>query len=365
VSEAVPRRDPVETARALERWLGRRLDATSVTVVDLTTPKAGFSNETIIGRAAWVDASGEHERDVVVRIEPTAHQLFVEPDALRQAHVMSLLAGQVPVPHVWCTEADQSVLGAPFFLMDRVDGRIPGDVPSWHKRGWTTELDAAARHTLHDNALGALVRLHAVDTAAPAFTALEPPADPARDGGTALQRYVTHLATWYRWCRPVVRYGVDTIEAALHHVTTQVPDDDRRRVVWGDARVGNIVFADDLSVAALLDWEGASLGPPEIDVAWWVMFDEFLCEAQGLPRLAGVPDRAGTYARYEELAGAPLCDIVYYEVLVGLQLALINSRLADLLITSGKVPEAVAAEYVTRVTGMTQRSLDRIEGGAR
>jgi aminoglycoside phosphotransferase (APT) family kinase protein len=118
-------------------------------------------------------------------------------------------------------------------------------------------------------------------------------------------------------------------------------------------------------VAALLDWEGASLGPPEVDVAWWAMFDEFLCEAQGLPRLPGVHDRAGTYARYEELAGAPLRDIEYYEVLVGLQLSLINSRLADLLISSGKVPEPVAAEYVTRVAGITQRSLDRIESGSR
>ena len=64
-----------------------------------------------------------------------------------------------------------------------------------------------------------------------------------------------------------------------------------------------MVFADDLSVAAMLDWEGATLGPPEIDVAWWVMFDEFLCEANGLTRLSGVHDRSATLQRYAELAG--------------------------------------------------------------
>ena len=109
----------------------------------------------------------------------------------------------------------------------------------------------------------------------------------------------------------------------------------------------------------MLDWEGATLGPPEVDVTWWVMFDEFLCEAQGLTRLDGVHDRLATFARYEELAGAPLRDVGYYEVLAGLQLSLINSRLADLLVSTGKAPESVAAEIVTRVTELTRRALER------
>ena len=329
---------------------------------DLTVPKAGFSNETIIGRAGWADGNGAHDREFVLRIEPTGHQLFVEPDALRQARVMSAVAGRVPVPSVWMTEADRSVLGAPFFVMDRVHGRIPGDVPSWHKRGWTAELDVARQRTLHDNALAALVELHTVDTGSDAFSFLEPTSDRIADGESALARYIAHLVTWYEWCRPVVRYRVDTIEAALRYLTSEVPDDDRRSIVWGDARVGNIVFADDLSVAALLDWEGASLGPPEIDVAWWTMFDEFLCEAQGFARLPGVHDRAGTFARYEELAGTPLRDIGYHQVLVGFTFALINSRLADLLISTGKVPEATGAEFVTRVTDITRRALDQANG---
>ncbi len=66
------------------------------------------------------------------------------------------------------------------------------------------------------------------------------------------------------------------------------------------------MFADDCSVAALVDREGATLGPPEIDVAWWVMFDEYLCEAQGFTRLEGIPDTAGTFARYQQLSGRTL-----------------------------------------------------------
>jgi aminoglycoside phosphotransferase (APT) family kinase protein len=361
MSDALPTRDPIETARTLEEWLTRQLGASSVIVSDLSIPKAGFSNETIIGHAAWSTAAGErtedHTIEFVLRIEPTAHQLFAEPDAMRQARVMSTLAGHVPVPRLWLTEPDRSVLGAPFFLMERIHGRIPGDVPCWHQKGWTTSLSEDERAQLHDNALGSLVDLHAVDTSGGGFDWLE-----SHGEGTALQRYVSHLSTWADWCRPVIRYDVDTIDAALAYVIAETPSDDRRSVMWGDARVGNIIFADDLTVAAMLDWEGASLGPPELDVAWWVMFDEFLCETQGLTRLAGVPDRRGTFERYEALGGAPLREIVYYEVLAGLQLALINSRLADLLISTGKVPEEMGAGFVTRVTAMIRRDLARATG---
>jgi aminoglycoside phosphotransferase (APT) family kinase protein len=359
VSEAVPTRDPVETARTLERWLGSRLGASSVTVSNLSVPKAGFSNETILGVADWTDADASDDRSVefALRIQPTAHQLFVTPDALRQARVMSALAGHVPVPPILFTETDTTVLGAPFFLMQRVHGRIPGDVPSWHQKGWVFELGADGQRQLHDAGLDALAGLHAVDTNRPEFDFLETAGE-----GTPLARYVDHLATWKGWCDPVIRYDADVIDAALAYVTTETPDDDRRSVMWGDARVGNIIFADDLSVAAMLDWEGAALGPPELDVTWWVMFDEFLCETQGLQRLPGVPDRRGTFARYEEISGTALRDVVFYEVLAGLQLALINSRLADLLISTGKVPESVASTFVTRVTAMTRRDLDRATG---
>lgn len=326
-----------------------------MTVSDLSIPKAGYSNETIVGHVAWTDASGEHASDVVVRIQPTLHQLFVEPDALRQARVMSALAGHVPVPPIWLTEGDDDVLGAPFFLMARVEGRIPSDVPSWHQRGWTTELDVGQRRRLHDNALTELVRLHAVDTSVDELAFLESAGD-----GTALERYIAHVHTWYEWCEPVRRYGADIIDAAMDYVLAEVPADDRRSVVWGDARVGNMIFGDDLAVAAMLDWEGATLGPPEIDVTWWVMFDAFLCEAQGVVRLEGVHDRQATFARYEQLAGQALAAAGYYEVLAGLQLSLINSRLADLLVSTGKAPEAMAGEFVTRVTELTRRSLERV-----
>ena len=143
----------------------------------------------------------------------------------------------------------------------------------------------------------------------------------------------------------------------MAHVLANHPPTKAASVVWGDARVGNIMFADDCTVAAMVDWEGATLGPPEIDVAWWVMFDEYLCEAQGFARLEGISDSEGTFARYEQLSGRPLQNMGYYQILAGLFLALINSRLVDLLIRNKVVDKTYGAELVTRVTNMTARHL--------
>ena len=71
---------------------------------------------------------------------------------------MTALAGHVPVPPSLAhRERITSVLGAPFFMMRRVHGRIPGDVPCWHQKGWTVELAPADRTRLHDGALAELV----------------------------------------------------------------------------------------------------------------------------------------------------------------------------------------------------------------
>jgi aminoglycoside phosphotransferase (APT) family kinase protein len=347
------RRDPDATKETLEGWLAARLAVPSVAVADLQLPRAGFSNETILATARWTNGDGSHERPFVLRIEPSSHQLFPQSDAMRQARVMQGLAGEVPVPVVWLAEDDPSVLGAPFFLMDRVEGRIPSDMPSWHERGWTTALSPSERGILYDNGLVALVRLHRVDWRS-TVGFLEPPGE-----GTALDRYLAHVAHWYEWCEPSRRFTPESIDAAMSHVLDHRPDDPGAQVSWGDARVGNMVFDDDLAVAAMLDWEGATIGPVGIDVGWWLMFEEFLCEGQGLPRLEGVPGRQGTIERYEELSGQPVVAIEYYEILAALVFALINSRLADLLISGGKVDADFAASVVTRVTDLIDRWLGR------
>lgn len=331
----------LETARrALEQWWSRRIGS-AVTVSDLSIPKAGFSNETIIG-AARVEGA---EVEFVARIEPTDHQLFLEPSAAFQAAMMRSVGrtGRVPVPEVILEEQDASVLGAPFFLMKRVEGRIPPDRPCWHEGGWTAELVASDRTRLYDNGLRALVALHSIDPD-DGFEFLARPGE-----GDALGAYLDHVCAWYDWSKSSLVSGPDVVMAALEYVRAGRPADGGRVcVTWGDARVGNLIFDEDLEVAAVLDWEGAALGPAGIDVGWWLMFEQFFCEAAGVARLDGVADREGTIARYEELAGRKIDEIRYYEILAGLVFALINNRLAHLAITEYGAPRDRATAFVDR-----------------
>ena len=178
--------------------------------------------------------------------------------------------------------------------------------------------------------------------------------------GTALDRYLAQLEAWYEWCAPSRRFGPDVLAAGLRQVLDHRPGDPGEGIVWGDARVGNMCFADDLSVAALFDWESATIGPPGIDLGWWLMFERYLCEAQGLQRLDGVPGREQTIARYQELGGAAIPEIDYYELLAAVVMTLITSRLADVLVDTGRVTPDIAAIYPTRAVGLVAESLDRL-----
>jgi aminoglycoside phosphotransferase (APT) family kinase protein len=349
---------------ALTAWLAGRVGKSGggdVAIGELGSPDAGYSGKTLFAPATWTDAEGvHHAEELVVRIQQSDHQLFVAPDALRQARTMQALERTpgVPVPRILYTEPDVSVLGEPFYVMVRVRGRVPGDVPSWHARGWTVELSTEERARLHDNGLAALVALHR----APVTGELGFLAEPGQ--GTALERYLSRLERWYEWCGPSRRFDPETLAQGLRYLLDHAPDDRAEGVVWGDARPGNICFADDLSVAALFDWETATTGPPGIDLGWWLMFERFLCEAQGLTRLPGVPGREGTIARYVELGGAQVPQIDYYELLAAVVMTLISSRLADVLVQSGKAPERFASVFPLRAVGQVRESLDRLRDQA-
>jgi aminoglycoside phosphotransferase (APT) family kinase protein len=344
----------------LQAWLPRRLagaGATAVEVSDFTAPPAGYSGRTVFFTAGWIDDAGVgHAEDLVLRAQADNHQLFTVPDAPRQAEVMQRLGAQgISVPDIVGIERDAAVLGSPFYVMRRVRGRTPSDVPSWHKRGWTVDLAAADRGLLCDNGLRALVDVHRVDDP-DTLRFLRGDADPTR---TALQRYLDKLSGWYEWCRADLVVGADVLAQALRVLLAAPPDTDAETVVWGDARVGNMCFGDDLSVVALFDWETAGTGPPEIDLGWWLMFERFLCEALGFTRLPGVPDDDEIVRRYVQFGGTPTGDIAYYQLLAAFVLSLINNRLARLLVRDG-LDADTARSYPQTSVALVERYLDQI-----
>jgi aminoglycoside phosphotransferase (APT) family kinase protein len=343
----------------LRSWLSPRLapaGAESFDISSFSSPDAGYSGKTVFFTAEWTDLTGRHRtEDLVLRMQADSHQLFSTPDAPRQAEVMQRLRPHgVPVPRIVGIERDASVLGSPFYLMGRVYGRTPSDVPSWHKRGWTAELSVPDRELLCDNALRELVAVHRVtDEADLEFLRTGSP-----DGPTALQRYLQTLSGWYEWCGDDVKVGAQTLARAWTVLLDSAPRTDAETVVWGDARVGNMCFADDLSVVALFDWETATTGPPDIDLGWWLMFETFLCESLGFTRPPGVPDDDEFVRRYREFGGTLSGDIGYYQLLAAFVLSLINNRLAVLLVRDG-LDHATAQSYPQASVGLVEHYLQQ------
>jgi aminoglycoside phosphotransferase (APT) family kinase protein len=342
----------------LRDWLPARLargGATAFHISEFIVPQAGYSGRTVFFTASWKDLAGaQHVEDLVLRVQADDHQLFTVPDAPRQAEVMRHLGARgIPVPDVIAIERDVTVLGSPFYLMRRVSGRTPSDVPSWHKRGWTAELTAAKRGLLCDNGLRALVDVHRVADA-DTLRLLRNGVDSG--DGTALQRYLKRLAGWYDWCRDDLDVGADTLAEALRVIVDSAPDTDAETVVWGDARVGNMCFGADLSVVALFDWETASTGPPDIDLGWWLMFERFLCESLGFTRMPGVPDDDEIVSRYREFGGTLTGDIAYYQLVAAFVLSLINNRLAHMLVRDG-LDVTTAKSYPQTSVELVQRYL--------
>ena len=100
-------------------------------------------------------------------------------------------------------------------------------------------------------------------------------------------------------------------------------------LLWGDVRLGNVIFGDDLAPRAVLDWDMASIGAPEHDVAWFTMLESTTRTLLG-QHLDGFPDRDGTIAQYESLSGRALHDFEWYETLALIRSTAIMARIGYL-----------------------------------
>ena len=97
------------------------------------------------------------------------------------------------------------------------------------------------------------------------------------------------------------------------------------------------MFGEDHRVAAVLDWELASIGPAGIDLGWWLAMDEFQTTAHGIAPLPGYPDREATIERYAKLYGRVVDNVRWYEVLCAWALTVTVIRMADIGVAAGRL----------------------------
>ncbi|MEJ7585469.1 MAG: phosphotransferase, partial [Acidimicrobiales bacterium] len=140
-------------------------------------------------------------------------------------------------------------------------------------------------------------------------------------------------------------------EAAAAWLRANVPESTGPpSLCWGDARIGNQLFADH-RVQAVLDWEMVHIGDPRWDLAWFIWMDRHHSEGCDAPRIPGFASPKDTVARWEERTGRKADDLGWWQVLAGLCFASVMVRLAQLLVEFGFFPPE--SDFAHTNTGVT------------
>jgi aminoglycoside phosphotransferase (APT) family kinase protein len=228
---------------------------------------------------------------------PTAHDMTREWRFISAFHPTPV---PVPPPLAYCDDTD--VIGAPFYVMGFVDGHVMHDatVPQEH-------YDERSRRSAGDSFIDVLADMHAED-----------PDDIGVGDIARKEGYIPRqLKRWYsQWNASKTRElpDVDEVHDAL---LAQVPDQGPARVVHGDYRLGNCITSLDGHIAAVLDWEIATLGDPLADVgyvlhSWPEPGDGELAHRMSPTTVAGFPTRAELLERYAARSGRDLSNIDFY-----------------------------------------------------
>ena len=237
-------------------------------------------------------------------LPPSAH------DVLREARLLRALEPTpARVPRVLAVGDDESVIGAPFYLMERVHGDvITTEMP--------TPLDnPTERRRTADELVDALVEVHAVDWQAVGLEGFGKPTG-------YLERQLRRFNGLWEINRTREIPEVERVGAWL---AENLPESGTATIVHGDYRLGNTMFAPGAParLAAIFDWEMATIGDPLADVGYLCMMwtepgdpEGGLREALGrVTRAEGFPTRAELIARYEQSSGRSMRDMRWYTTL--------------------------------------------------
>ncbi|MEV1133217.1 phosphotransferase family protein [Rhodococcus coprophilus] len=254
---------------------------------------------------------GSHS--LVLRRPPLGHVLATAHDMAREYRVLTALSGTaVPVPrtHLLCEDPD--VIGAPFYLMDLVEGTPFRTVEQ------LAPLGPARARVVSERMVDTLAALHAVD---PDSVGLSDFGRPQGFLARQVRRWTTQLEN---------SRSRDLPEAEELHelLVARLPDDGPAGIVHGDFRLDNLLVDDRDQVAAVLDWEMATLGDPVTDVALLLVYQRLARLDSGFPvstvsQAPGFLSDDELLARYEAAGGRDLSDMGFHLALAYYKLAVI------------------------------------------
>ncbi len=265
--------------------------------------RSNLTYEVTDGESVWI-----------LRRPPLGHILTGAHDMAREHRVMSALRGTaVPVPSIHAICSDASVMGAPFYLMERVEGT------PYRNADELKRLGPSRTRSIALELVDTLATLHQVDPGAIGLTGFGRP-----EGFLERQ-----LRLWKKQLDASYRRDLPAADELYRRLVVAVPRESAARIVHGDYRLDNLLVDDNDRATALLDWEMATLGDPLTDLALMVLYqrlgDElrvavgtdaatapgFLTEQEVLDRYAGRVDHdLSGFGFYLGLAAFKLSAIV-------------------------------------------------------
>lgn len=236
-------------------------------------------------------------------LPPTAH------DMMRESTLLKALEPTVArTPAVIASCPDEAVIGAPFYVMERVEGEvIVGEVPA--------ALDSPAqRKVIGEELVDALVEFHSVDWQAAGLEGFGKPTG-------YLERQVKRFLGLWEINKT---REIDAVEKVGSWLSANMPESGASTIVHGDYRLGNTMYAygSTPKLVAIFDWEMATIGDPLADLGYlctlWSDHDDpdrGMFELSAVTRAEGFPTRADLVARYEQQSGREMGNFTWYATL--------------------------------------------------
>ncbi|MER5636137.1 phosphotransferase family protein [Kitasatospora sp. NPDC002227] len=264
------------------------------------------------GRSNLTYLLSDGESRWVLRRPPLGHVLATAHDMGREHRVLSgLHPTGFPVPRPLLLVEDTEVTGAPFYLMEHVEGTPHRDAAA------LAALGEARVHALGLHLTDTLVQLHALDPAAAGL------ADFGRPEGF-LERQLRRWSKQLDASRSRELPGLDELRERL---AEQLPASPDPTLVHGDYRLDNVLVGPDDRIKAVLDWEMSTLGDPLTDLGLLVMYTELARQYDGiLPGAAlapGFPTTAELVGHYAKHSGRDVSALGWYVGFASFKLAVV------------------------------------------
>ena len=288
--------------KPLENWLSVCIgeNASDVKVSDLHRLATGHSNDTFFMNLIFQERNNSlKHKEFILRLPPEGPGLFDAYDLCKQYRIMEALSETpIPVPKMIGLEQNESVIGRPFFIMEKVNGicieYFSSDIPDY-----TPEMVRA----MDEKFVDMLAALHSLNWRKLGLDFLEEPED-----------YITRLIdSWESRFRELQKKPLPAIDHIIRWLRNNKPEPSPRiTLIHGDYKCGNVLW-DQNNIAALLDWEMTSIGDPIADLGY-MNFNRRHAPG-GLALMPGALPQTELIERYQEKSGIKVHDLAYFEVL--------------------------------------------------